>query len=218
MKKIIFSLFFITAVFVIENIPALFINNKKSCSNFNIYYSSKVDEDKICNTFESVLEKYNFINSGNVIDIYLTDSFLKYKFFSFFSKDAVRLNILRGFLVLSPADFEKREFVDMDVNFNEKINEAVLRYLLFNKYSPFEYIMIDEWKIKGYSKYVSNEIQEFTAEDVCNNQIKKNYINFENMIVVKYLIEEKRYRAENLFSDNISYDVYLKEVKSRYCR
>jgi len=215
MKKIVFIISILILFSVLLNYPSVFFNKKYSCGVLDIYSSS--DAEKACYAFQSISDKYPFKFEIN-FRIYLADSVLKYKLFSFFSSKTSFINPIGEFEVIWPSDFENKKFVDSDDNFNEKISEALVKIYLFSKFSKLEYIMINDWKITGYSKYVAGEIQEFLPEDICDGKTGEKYEEFENMIVVKYLIEEKKYNTLNLFSDNISYDFYLKQTKSKYCR
>lgn len=215
MKKIVFIISILILFSVLLNYPSVFFNKKYSCGVLDIYSSS--DAEKVCYSIQSISDKYPF-KMESAFKIYLADSVLKYKLFSFFSSKTSFINPIGEFEVIWPADFENKKFIDSDDNFNEEISKALLKIYLFSKFSKLEYIMINDWKITGYSKYVAGEIQEFLPEDICAGKTGKKYEEFENMTVVKYLIEEKKYNTLNLFSDNISYDFYLKQTKSKYCR
>jgi len=217
MKKIIIFLILCVIFLLLCLHPEFFLRNKYSCSKFNIHYSNIQELQNFCDLIETVSENYSRFYSNKNYDIYITSSVFSYKLFSFFSNNLFNINPIRGYAVISPFDM-KGMFLSGDVNFKENINEMILRLLLVNKFEKLEYLSFDEWKIKGYSKYISGEIQEYIPSDICNPVNSKKYNDFENMVVVKYLIENKNYNPLNFFADNISYDVYLKETKSIICR
>lgn len=215
MKKIFFLISVFILFSVLLNYPSVFFNKKYSCQDLDIY--SSYDLEKICYVLQSISDRFPF-KMETPFKIYIADSVLKYKLFSFFSSKTSFINPIGEFVMVRPADFENKKIMDSEENFNEKITEALVKIFLFPKFSKLEYIMINDWKIIGYSKYVAGEIQEFLPDDICEGKTGKKYEEFENMVVVKFLIEEKRYNPLNLFSDNISYEFYLKQVKSKYCR
>lgn len=219
MKKlvvIILSALFI--YFYLLNYPSIIFKKSFQCQGFEIHYNFLNDPEKFCEFLDSIKQNYQFLDS-NISNIYLPDSDLKYKILSLFSKELFWINPVRGLVFIAPFNFESRKFFDSSISFTRKFNEIVLSSLLFNKYGALEYIATEKWKIRGYAWYVSNEIDEFSINDLCagGNNLK-GYYEFENMLVVKYIIEREGYKPIALFNDNISYELSLKDMKRLYCR
>ncbi len=217
MKKIIIFIFIFVVYLIITFNPSLFMKNKCQCSSFVIHSFLKYECNNLCQIFDREAEKYK--NYGDLnFDIYIYNGEMDYRLFSFFSKGHLNLNIFKGFINLPFFDIERKEFKNVENGYKEVINEAILRGLLFKKYSPFTYLFIDDWKIIGYAKIKADEIEEFELSSICEGNKTLKYKRYENMVVTRYIVDEKNYNVLNFFNDNISYDVYLKEVRNKYCK
>lgn len=204
------------------NFPGILIRNEYSCpgSGLSFHYSKAENFEKICDLFAVFCEKIPFAQTNKFAKFYLADSIFKYKIFSYFSSANSYPNFISRYVILSPADFEKKEFKGKDLNydFDEEILKSLIYSCLLFEKTSIEFLSIARWKVIGYSKYALSNPQKFSDLDVCENKGGEGYKEYENMFVTRYLFEEMKYNPLAFFNDNISYEVYLKEAKLRYCR
>lgn len=219
MKYFLIFLTLITMWLVAINSPYFFINKKYSCENFIIHYSNERDLKNLCSALSYVAEKTGMINRDDKLDIYLTNSKRVYYVLSYFGRKNFYVNFINNYILLSPVDFNNPNFLNNgDLNFNEEIAKAIISLKLLKTHQKLDYLGISRWKIDGYAKYRLSEIQEFSERDICEKKSGDKYIGYENMIVTRYIFDDKRYSKSDFFDSNISYDFYLDEVKSKYCR
>jgi hypothetical protein len=220
MRYFLFLFIIVLVIFFVEINPSFFIKENYECGKVKVYYSGKdFDAKKLCDVVEGLCFKTNFCNFE--FKIFITPSENWFKFFSFFKKDFVWVNPFRRYSVIYPIEISKNKFLNADINLNEKISEIILREFLLNRKTILEYLIIPKWKIIGYSKYVSDEIQKFDRYDICNSSNQNQnveYKDFEYMMVVKYIFEQKRHLdLMEFFDDNLSYDYYFSQMKSFVC-
>ncbi|MGC8867409.1 MAG: hypothetical protein ACP5PA_04260 [Elusimicrobiales bacterium] len=137
-----------------------------------------------------------------------------YFLLSFGSNKDVYLNLLNG-NVLVKASFRLEDF-----DFRKELFEKLYSSKILSELTLFSYLSIAKWKIKGYAGYISLEPDRFVEEDICYDDKKneKGYLDFENKVVVSYLVEKKGYSQQGILRENLSYRFYLDEVKSYYCK
>ena len=216
----IFVLILFIVIFISVN-PGFFIKENFNCNNIKIYYKDKsFDVNNLCENIESLCLKNSLCNFD--FKIFITPSQSFFYIFSFFSKNFVWINPFKGYAVIYPIDLEKKYFLNTDINYREKINEVLIRWFILNKKTFIEYITVSKWKIIGYAKYITGDIQEFLEDELCIDDFKKNkekYKEFEYMMIVKYILAKKNYNdISDFFVDNISYEHYFSEMKNFICR
>jgi hypothetical protein len=218
--KYIYAVIVIIALWLIAiNSPHFFINKTYSCHSLVFHYSKDRNFEKLCNTFSEVSDKTGIVDSNDTLDFYITDSNIIYYIFSYFSRSDFYVNFINDYVLLSPLNDDNSDFLmDEDLNFREELSKAIVSLKLLKSHTKLEYLGINSWKIKGYSKYVLSEVQEFSEQDMCDKKSAgKKYDEYENMVVTKFIFDEKRYNYSQFFDDSISYDVYLREARNRYC-
>ncbi|MCX7905308.1 MAG: hypothetical protein N2446_01235 [Elusimicrobiales bacterium] len=191
--------------------PDYIFFKKYNCSkDIDIRYVTVIyDIDNVC---ENVKEAFDLIKLDEKIKVFILPNSL-YKFFLFWHSDELCLNIIYPSIYINQ---KASNDLFKNIIFFEKLYS--LKLLL--KIPLLSYLSIPHWKVKGYVNYIVNEIDRFYVSDICYEDKKNDfgYIEFENKVVVKYLIEMKSYNEKKLFDENLSYKVYLDEAKMYYCK
>lgn len=206
MKIFISVVIIIFGFFVFSLNPDFTIKNKYQCNNITIHYDNLNNIEKICDDLSSIKEKALIKDNIN-IDIYFINSSFKYKLYTYFSNSFSYGNILL-----------KKTFIKTNFNDNYILALSFIKAYLLTTKQCLDFIFIPEWKIIGYSKYIYGEIPNYQEKDICNPLNREDYLEFENMVVVKYLFNYEHYNQYSFFNDNISYDVYLSKTKSLICK
>ncbi|MCX7642141.1 MAG: hypothetical protein N2Z20_05865 [Elusimicrobiales bacterium] len=200
---------FLTILFFTK--PDYIAFKKYSCpKNITIrHISSDYSFDNIC---ENIQKSLDSINVNEDIKVFILPKFF-YKLFLFGYSNDCYLN------VVYPSIYLNQDF-SYDIFKNTELLERLYSLKLLLKTPLLSYLSIPSWKIKGYVHYIINEVDKFHLSDICYEDKKNNfgYVEFENKIVVKYLIEIKHYNEKNLFEDNLYYQAYLDEAKRYYCK
>ena len=220
MRYFLFLFIIFLSIFFVEINPSFFIKENYRCGKIKIYYNDKnLDLKSLCDVIENICFRKDFCNFE--FNIFITPSEKWFSFFSFFKKDFIWVNPFRNYAVIYPIEISKKKFLNSDISLNEKINEIFVREFILSKKTILDYLVIPEWKIIGYSKYISNEIQKFDRYDICNSSNQNQnveYKDFEYMMVVNYIFEQKKHLDLMEFFDyNLSYDYYFSEMKSFVC-
>lgn len=206
MKIFILVVIIITAFFIFSLNPDLTIKNRFQCNNITIHYDSIDKIEKICDDLTSIKEKVLIKDNIN-IDIYFVSSSFKYKLYTYFSSNFSYGNV-----------FSKKTFIKTYFNDSYILALSFIKAYLLTTKQRLDFILIPKWKIVGYSKYIYGGIPNYQERDICNPLNREDYIEFENMVVVKYLFNYEHYNQYSFFNDNISYDVYLSKARSLICR
>lgn len=210
MKKFFYTIFVIIGAWLFAFLKTEIFFKKYSCSsNLNIYYSKDLQFNTLCSDLDEMYKKIGEVNLN--IKIILLPNWL-YKVLTINSVSRLYLNIFNRYVYFNDS-------FKIDFDTKSELFSKIYSLKLLNKTPLLSYFSIPKWKIKGYSLYIYDEYSRFNINDFCQEiNRNRNYISFENKIVVKYLIEVKGYNEERIFDDNLSYKYYLDEARFFYCK
>lgn len=202
-------LILISAYFLMAVRADIFLKHKTQCGKSFHIFSDTYQDNSVCIIFENIEKKINY--SGD-FKVFIVPDYM-YFFVSLSSDKAVYVNPFTSNIFIKNSLSNTYDFLNV-------LHEKIYGSKLIKEYPAFEYFLIDGWKIKGYSRYLFLETERFYPYDICSEEKKKepDYSEFENRMVVEYLVRMKNYSEKNIISDNLSYSYYLDEAKRYFCR
>ncbi len=210
MKKIFFTTLLLVIIYLfILYKPSLFFYKTISCKYVDIKTDLNI-ESSVCYELDEMIDK---IKPSKKLSLLILSDFLYFILSTGSNKD-VYLNILSGDVLV------KGSLKLKDLDFRKEFFEKLYSSKLLLDFPLLSYLSIPKWKIKGYARYIFSEPDRFSERDICYED-KKNedgYYDFENRVVVSYLVDVKRYSEKSILSENMLYKFYLDEAKTYYCQ
>lgn len=204
--------------------PQWYFHNKVEYGNIVIFhrFEEPYDFNIIVNDILNTLKKSKFYRDEYRFKIYLTRSEAEFYFYTpLCRQDFFGLNPIINTIYVSPITMENGKIKFLNYEKYEVLSEikkACVYSLILQSVDIFSYLAINDWRKKGYAEYLVSETPFFNESDVCYPHNEKEFIEFENRMCVKYMIEEMNLAEKDIFHVNYSREGILQDVQMRYCR
>jgi len=228
MKKIILLL--IAAAFggylLFLAMPGLYFNRSLSYKSFTIRTRGPLPEK-----VEEVLDRaYEKISASGLyrpetrFNIYLPETRKEFLFFTPMQKgDFYRSNPYNGAIFLAAADFGA-DRVRTESGASEyhvlsiEIVAAAAREIIRSSLPALTYLVLADWKLRGYAERLSGGTGEFKPEDICSGkEDNEALLNYKAGLVIEAALREENMAFPELLGKNYSYDAMYKRQRVIYC-
>ncbi len=226
MKKVIFLLLLAAAggYWLLLTKPGLYYNKTMDYRNFTVNARGALPE-KVEPVLDKVYDKISvseFFSQDKKFNIYLAGGHGEFLFFTpFLHGDYARLNPLKGYIFIAAADFDKDEaraapgaaaHRDLDV----EITRAAAREMARGVVEPLSFLLMDEWKLQGFSERLSGGTGEYQPPDICKSE-DPAMLDFKYGMAVDYAIKVDGLTMTELLRKDYKYENVRDAVKKQNC-
>ncbi|GAB4028210.1 MAG: hypothetical protein Fur0012_00030 [Elusimicrobiota bacterium] len=224
MNMKIFSLIlaFAGAVFYFSLNPEFYYDKKLSENEVEIYASKKVDFDfsAIAGDIKPSLERARA--NGKKIEIFIVSSQAEFFFFTY-GKSGLKywINPFNGKALLNVCVFEEGRASMKDwpkASLRAELAKAAVAASVKNEMETLSFVTMDKWRLEGLSAYYSGEMPLYSPMDFCSPKNEPDFLEFENMMIMKYMLESMKLAKESALKENYLRQSLIKEARPYLCK
>ncbi len=228
MKKILFFLFLAAAggYLLLQARPDLYYSNKLEYKNFTLWTRGPVPE-----VVESSLDKaFEKISSSELFkpdykfDIYIPGSRNEFVFFTLFSNgEYSRVNPFNGNIFIAAPDFRadraRKAAGDSDYHsLSGEIIAAASRVLVRRSVETLTFLLIDDWKLRGYAERLSGGTGAFAPADLCSGKTADPDLqDYRYGMAVDFAMREGQLTVSELMGKDLSFESVEGRMKKIQC-
>ncbi|MEW5950773.1 MAG: hypothetical protein GX447_04155 [Elusimicrobia bacterium] len=222
MKFFLTVLILVSAFFFFSLNPEFYFSEKKDFDSITIYLSEKNDFDfsKPASIAKSALDKIGF--SKGPIKVFVASSRFEFFFFTYGKKNIKYwVNPINGKVFLnvcsySDGRFEMKDFPKASADY-EVAKAAVAASFRLSR-EVLSYAFLDTWRIIGLASYYSGEMPLYPPMDFCSPKKENEFEEFENMMIMKYMIENMKLKTDSALEENYLRESLIKEARPYLCK
>ena len=226
MKKIILLVILAAAgvYWLLLEKPGLYFDKIREYRIFTLHARGALPEN-----MDAVLDKaYNKISAAELFsqdkkfDIYLTAGRNEFLFFTPFQQgNYYRVNPARGYIYMAPSDFVSdqirtapgaKEYKALSL----EIAGAAAREMARRLVEPLKYMLMSEWKLRGYSERVNGGTGTYMPADICKGADPAR-LDYEYGQAMDYAIRVDGLSIVELLGKDYSYETVEKALKKMNC-
>lgn len=226
-KRLEFLLFLIFILyFSALTFPQPLFAKQIDFQNIRIFVNDSAEQDKV----QSVLaEAMHIVESSEIFDknfqinIFICDSFLRYKFFSLFRPNSYAVSsVYINNIYVAMADFNldlsyRNSYERNVTNLGKALAHELMHQYIRNQFGNFKNYLNPSWVNEGYSEFVArgpsmdlvNEIKQFDGKTTIEN-ISPAYVKYR--LLISYLIQIKHYSFLEIVNSKIDPITIEKEM------
>lgn len=222
MKKIIFLLVLAAAggYWLLLSKPGLYFDKAAEYRVYSLHARGAVPENR-----EAVLDKaYEKISSSELFNadrkfnIYLTGSRNEFLFFTPFQEgEHYRVSPLNGNIFIAPADFAADKMAGAPgAALSAALTGAAARELARSVVDKLKYVLMSDWKLRGYSERVTGGTGSYVPADICKGADPAR-LDYEYGLAVDYALRVDGISITELLNKDYSYEVVAEGLKKNTC-
>ncbi len=222
MKKILVFLIILFCVFFVANNPQFYYDKKIDSGNIRIYASKSIDFDFSTLSKEAELSLNRAGYADRKVDIFIASSNFEFFFFSLGKKNIkYAINPLNGKAIINVCDFRNvspyiKGWPKSILKF--ELAKAAVGAAIRKSMESISFMVIENWRIEGMAAYYSGELPLYSPMSFCSGENEKEFAEFENMMIIKYMLENMKLSKEAALKENYLRESLIKEAKPYLCK
>ncbi|PKM97750.1 MAG: hypothetical protein CVU79_06680 [Elusimicrobia bacterium HGW-Elusimicrobia-3] len=226
-NTIIFLLVMSAAIYsVLLAKPDMYFNKRVDYREFTVRSRAALTASEVGGTLESARERIaasELFKEGMKFDIYLPSSRGQFAFFTPLQKgDYVRVSALNGGIFIAAADFKageaRKEPGDSKYrSLSSIITVGAAWEMTRRKLRPLTYMVMHEWKVRGYAAILAGLNGDFTPSDACAATGTPEQQDYRYRLMLETVLKEEQVFYNDLLDKNFSYQNADLRLKKAHC-
>lgn len=226
MKKVLFLILLAAAggYWLLLTRPGLYFDKKLEYRCFTLNARGALPEktEAVLDRVYDKLAASDFFNADKILNIYLTGGPNEFSFFAPYQASAyARVNAASGAIFIAAADFAADEVrttpgAPARRTLSSEIAAAAAREQVRRTLKPLSYLMMDDWKLRGFSERVSGGTGEYQPADICKSE-DPAMLDFKYGLVVDYAVKLDGLSMTEFMNKDYSYEKAAETVKKLNC-
>ena len=226
MKKLLFLLIVAAAggYWLLLTRPGLYYDKTLEYRCFTLHARGALPEktDAVLDKVYDRLSAAEFFDQDNKLNLYLTGGPHEFSFFVPFQASAyARVNAVSGAIFLAVSDFTADEVrtapgASAHRALSAEIAGAAAREQVRRTLKPLSYLLMDDWKLRGFSERVSGGTGEYQPADICKSD-DPAMRDFKYGLAVDYAVKVEGMSMTELMNKDYSYENVAEAVKKVNC-
>lgn len=210
------------AAFYFSLNPDFYYDKKISEGDVEIYASKKVDFDfsSVAGDIKPALDKAGA--NGKKIRIFIASSPAEFFFFTYGSRGLKYwINPFNGKALLNVCVFEEGRASMKDwprASLRAELAKAAAAASVKNGMETLSFVTMDKWRLQGLSAYYSGEMPLYSPMDFCSPKNEPDFLEFENMMIMKYMLENMKLARDSALRENYLRESLIKEARPYLCK
>lgn len=218
---------------VILLFPQMLFANSIDYKNFKVYYHQddlNIEALKsVLDASEVLLSDSHLYNTSHKQEVFLSDSFKEFTFFSLVSRKAFAVNYpITQHIFLSETDVLKNQIIRNSETYNKRKLSAVIAHetvhsYLENELGLLKYKLLPSWKNEGYCDFIAKESsynETLGREELCSNSQEPkspSFTYFKYRMLTEYLLKDKKVELDSFLENTFDLNQLESEYKSKHC-
>ena len=224
MKKILVLLVVAGAYWLILAKPGLYFNKSAEYRGFTLYAHGSLPEktDIVLDKVYDKISTSDFYTPEMKFNIYLTGGRGEFSFFTpLLHGEYVRVSPLGGAIYVAAADFAADEVrtapgAPAHRPLSAELVRAAAREMTRRILEPLSYLVMSEWKLRGYSERLSGGTGEYQPADICKSD-DPAMLDFKYGLALDYAIKVDGVSMRELMTKEYAYEKLEEGVKKQNC-
>lgn len=221
MKILISLLIFLFSFLIFSLNPQLYYKICISNEVLEIYSSQpNVDFSNAASLAKYSLERAGF--SKEKVKIFVVSSKAQFYIFTYGKKGLKYwVNPLNGKVFVNVISWKnsRSEMPDFPkASPDYEIAKAAVAASFRMSREALSYIFLDDWRLRGLASYFSFEIPLYSPSDFCSPRKDPQFEEFENLIIMKHMIENMKLKTDAALEENYLRDALIKEARQYICK
>lgn len=226
MKKILFLLVIAAGCgyWLLLAKPGLYYNKtlEYRCYTLNARGELPANMEAVLDRAYEKISASDLFNQDIKFSVYLTGSRGEFGFFTPFLKGSyVRMNPFRGYIFLAPADFASDKMaaapgaLESDV-LSTGLAAGAARDLARRVVKPLSFLVMSEWKLRGFSERISGGTGAYLPADICKDADPAR-LDYEYALALDYALRVDGMSITELLNKDYSYEKVESAMRKATC-